>query len=95
MKFVTQNDIVEMNKLYLELKTYAAVARATGFSPSTVKKYIITDYEVVDESNFKRFDRPLPDFNPTIFNGDDWAKLCELSDEEKKEIRELWKELDV
>ena len=46
MKFVTQADIKEMNRLYLELKTYAAVARVTGFSPSTVKKYIVPDFKI-------------------------------------------------
>ena len=33
MRVVTQSDIKEFNRLYLELKTYAAVARKTGFSP--------------------------------------------------------------
>jgi DNA invertase Pin-like site-specific DNA recombinase len=41
---VTEQDKIQINELYLELKTYAAVARETGFSPSTVKKYIIPNY---------------------------------------------------
>lgn len=33
---VTHEDIKKMNRLYLKLKTYAAVSREVGFSPSTV-----------------------------------------------------------
>ena len=95
MKVVTQNDIKEMNRLYLELKTYAAVSRATGFSPSTVKKYIIDGFSMVDETQVKRFNEPLPDLNTKIFRGDDWGALCILSEDEQKEIEDLWKEMEV
>ena len=95
MKVITQKEIKEINRLYAELKTYAAVSRATGFSPATVKKYIIKDYTPTDETTFIRFDHPLPEFDSTIFRGDDWGDLCLLSPEEEQEIRELWKELDV
>lgn len=95
MKVVTNNDIKEMNRLYLELKTYAAVARATGFSPSTVKKYIVKDYKLVDESNIQRFDRPLPEFDSSIFRTNDWGPLCVLSEEEIIEVQKLWNELEV
>lgn len=95
MRVVTNNDIKEMNRLYLELKTYAAVARATGFSPATVKKYIVKDYTVIDESQIQRFDRPLPEFDSTIFRTNDWGPLCELSQEEMLELQKLWNELEV
>ena len=35
---VTDEDIKKMNELYLEIGTYAGVAREVGFSGSTVKK---------------------------------------------------------
>lgn len=95
MKVITQKDIQEINRLYAELHTYAAVARKTGFSPATVKKYVIKDYVPVDETNFKRFNRPLPEFDPTMFRGNDWGALCVLSEDERKEIKELWKEIEV
>lgn len=95
MTVITQKEIREINRLYLELKTYAAVARATGFSPATVKKYVIKDWSEADESNFIRFEKPLPEFDSSIFQGDDWGDLCILSPEEEQEIRELWKELEV
>ncbi len=95
MTVITQKEIREINRLYAELKTYAAVARATGFSPATVKKYVIKDWKDVDESKFIRFDQPLPEFDSSIFRGDDWGDLCLLSPEEEQEIYKLWEELDV
>jgi len=41
---VTQDDILQFNLLYLELGSYAAVARKTGFSAGTVKKYIVENF---------------------------------------------------
>lgn len=95
MKVVTNEDVKEINRLYIELKTYAAVARKTGFSPATVKKYVIPNYQIVDESSFIRFDRPLPEFDRKPFRIDDWGDLCVLSDDEIKLVKELWKELEV
>lgn len=96
MKVITQNDIRQINQLYLEKGSYAAVSRALGFSPATVKKYVQKDYQPVEEKNIIKFDRPLPeDIDYSIFNGDDWGALCELTETEEREIRELWKELDL
>ncbi len=41
---VSQDEIIKMNELYLEYKTYSAVAREVGRAPSTVKKYIDPNY---------------------------------------------------
>lgn len=95
MKIVTQADKIKINEAYLRLKTYAAVARETGFSPATVKKYVINDYVSSEEKQIVRFDRPLPDFDALPFRVTDWGPLCELSDTEKDEIKNLWKELDL
>lgn len=95
MKVVTNADVKEMNRLYKELKTYAAVARKTGFSPTTVKKYIIPGFEIVEEQDIIRFDRPLPEFDSKIFRKDDWGDLCVISEDEYDEITKLWKELEV
>lgn len=39
-KHVTPEEIVEMNRLYSKLGTYAAVAKEIGRSASTVAKYV-------------------------------------------------------
>lgn len=95
MRVITNEDVKNINRLYAELKTYAAVARATGFSPATVKKYVKKDYEVINEKNIIRFNRPLPEFDSSMFRCGDWGPLCELSEDEVKEIRNLWKEIEV
>ena len=96
MKVVTQNDIKKINQLYCELKTYAAVARITGFSPATVKKYIIPNFQTVDETKIIRFDKPLPtNFDNSMFRVEDWGPLCVLTREEQKDVIALWAELEV
>jgi hypothetical protein len=96
MKIITQKDKENINKLYLELGTYAAVSRATGFSPGTVKKYVNPNYSIVDESKIIRYSREsLPDFEPERFRNRDWGELCELSQEEIEGIYLLWKEMSL
>jgi hypothetical protein len=95
MRVVTQANIIEFNRLYKKLKTYAAVSRATGFTPATVKKYIIDGFQEVDEDKIIRFSGELPDFDSTMFRTKDWGSLCELSKQETQDIIQLWKELEI
>ena len=50
-KLVQPSDIIAMNEAYLKIGTYAGAARATGWSASTVKRYIIPDYKPQAEQN--------------------------------------------
>lgn len=96
MKIITQADIKKINQLYLELKTYAAVSRATGFSPGTVKKYVNPNYENISKNNVIRYTRDaLPEFEPERFRAKDWGEMCVLSQEEVQEIYTLWKEVEL
>ena len=94
---ITQEQILEMNKLYLQHKTYAAVARIVGCAPSTVKKYIVPDFVPEEERTIKHFTHEqLPNFTGERFVGvEDVGSLCILSDEEVEEIKELWQELSI
>lgn len=96
---VTNEDILRINELYYKHKTYAEVARQTGFAASTVKKYVIPGWEPVQAENIIHFDiAQLPDFTEAvkIFHGiDNYGNLCALTEFEQKEIEELWKELVV
>lgn len=92
---VTTDDIRVFNEKYYVCHNYAQVARETGFSAGTVKRYIIPDWKPIDESTIVRFNEPLPDIDTTIFRLKRWGKLCELSEEEKEEIRLLQKEVSV
>lgn len=92
---VTQDMIKQINELYLKIKTYSGVAREVCISPSTVKKYIIPNYqseENIKKIIFKKEDIPELSFEK-FKNLEDWGSLCNLTDEEKEEIKELWNEI--
>lgn len=100
MRKITIEDIRNINELYLKYKTYAAVARETGFSPATVKRYIDINYSLISEDDIHRFDpnteMPIDDNYLKLFEGlDNYGVLCVLSETEKNEIKELWKEMTV
>ena len=94
---IDQDMIIKINNLYLELKTYAAVARELGISPSTVSKYVIKGYVPSQELEIIRFDytsfRTLARGHLLISS--DMSETLVLSPEEKEEISELWKELSL
>ena len=97
---VTNEDILRINELYYKHKTYAEVARQTGFSASTVKKYVDKNWTPVCVENIIRFDlAQLPDFFEQVsekFKGiENYGDLCTLSGEEKEEMKVLWGEIAV
>ena len=92
---ITEDQKIQMNILYQELKTYAAVARAMEVSASTVKRYIIPDFVNPKELTITTVQiAELPPVDIDKFK-QPFGNLCILSDEEKEEIKELWKELLV
>lgn len=94
---VTPNDIQLMNELYYELHNKAEVARRTGFSASTVSKYIIPNWTPVIETEVKHIHMSdLPEFDGSLFVGvENYGELCILSDEERKEIELLHNEMSI
>ena len=93
MKRVTQEDIVLMNEAYLACGTYSGVAKATGWSASTVKKYIIPNYtsnQKIEEDNIE-----LPPLEQMVEELSSWCNITCLTPEEEKEIKQLWKEMTV
>ena len=96
---VTNEDILRINELYYKHKTYAEVARQTGFSASTVKKYVIPGWVPVVPAEFIRFDMAqLPDFTTVtdLFKDiDNYGCLCTFTNIEQEQIKELWKELAI
>lgn len=94
---VTTDDIKQFNELYYKHKSYAEVARITGWSSSTVSKYVDKNYQPVVEVEIKRFDpkTDLPEFNSEIFAVDNLGDLLEMSEDELVEMVDLWKELTI
>lgn len=104
MAKITYEDIKNINELYADLKTYAAVSRATGFSPATVKKYVQKNYVPVrDLKDRVENAKPAPEIDLNcitaqilnLFRSDDWKDLCILSEEEYEDIKSLWKEMNI
>ena len=103
---INQEMIEKINELYLEIGTYAGVSRAMGGTPSptTIKKYIIVGYKskaeaeknrkIFTEERLNELDNITDDFWD-IFCVEDWGNLCVLSNEEDKEIVNLWDEMTM
>ena len=96
-KRVTNEDILKFNEIYYRTKTYAEVARETGFSASTVSKYVDKNWKPVEVENIIKFDlKDLPEFDTSIFVGvDNYGDLCVLTEREREEIKELWGEMAI
>lgn len=94
---IDNDTILELNRLYLQIGTYAGVSRAMGGSPSasTVKKYIIPNFVDPNTIEMVKFEGEFPSIDKEMFNRQNWGELCELFNEEKQEIEELWKEMSI
>ena len=94
---VTDNDKIQFNELYLQCGTYAEVARRTGFSASTVKRYIIPNYVSVNAvaENIIPFDKEILAIDQISFpsNRKEFYNLLVLTDIEKEECEKLREEL--
>ena len=97
MARVTSEDILRMNEIYYKTHVFAEVARQTGFSASTVRKYVDVNWKPVVRENIIRFEmKDLPEFDATCFKGiNNYGDLCVLTEREQEEMKELWKELAV
>ena len=97
MARVTSEDILRMNEIYYKTYVFAEVARQTGFSASTVRKYVDVNWKPVVSEDIIRFDiSQIPEFDSSIFKGvDNYGDLCTLTQREYEGIKELWKELPV
>jgi len=90
-KLVQPSDIIAMNEAYLKIGTYAGAARATGWSASTVKRYIIPDYKPeAKREPIKKIEFAIPSAD-TLKYPDSWSSFLTLSEEEIKGIKELQK----
>lgn len=94
---VTSEDILRMNEIYYKTHVFAEVARQTGFSASTVRKYVDVNWKPVEKENIVKFDmNDLPEFDTTCFKGiENYGDLCVLTEREQDEMKELLKELVV
>ena len=92
MKRVTQEAIIEINEAYLACGTLSGAAKATGWSASTVKKYLISDFK--SEQKVEATNIELPPISKVLEQLQDDNLTC-LRPDEEKEIKNLWKEMLV
>jgi len=90
---VDNQAIIEINEAYLATGTYSGAAAATGWSASTVKKYIIPDYK--SEQKIEAVDIELPPLSEIANKLPPWYDITCLTPEEEREIKQLWKEMIV
>ena len=97
MARVTSEDILRMNEIYYKTHVFAEVARQTGFSASTVRKYVDVNWKPIENENIVKFDmNDLPEFDTTCFKGiENYGDLCVLTEREQDEMKELLKELVI
>lgn len=97
MARVTSEDILRMNEIYYKTHVFAEVARQTGFSASTVRKYVDVNWKPIENENIIKFNmNDLPEFDTTCFKGiENYGDLCVLTEREQDEMKELLKELVV
>ena len=93
---VTPEMIEEINELYIQLGVKAQVARQVGVSASTVSKYIIPNYIPKSNRVISKCDiEPTYDFKMFMGTIGSMGNMCELSEEEWADLKELQKEVMV
>jgi hypothetical protein len=96
MAQVTQDDIKRFNELYYKYKTYAEVARQTGFSAGTVSKYVDKNYIPIDDSKKKKFSGEINNKNfDNLIAAENWGMLFKLTEKDEVELKELWTEMAI
>ena len=94
---ITDEQKIEINKLYKIIGTYSGVAKEMGISPSTVKRYIIPDFNMPDETATKNIDinvEPTPVEEICPFTTEEAIyNATKITQEEIDELKKLWKEI--
>lgn len=88
---ITDTDIIKINTLYLAYNNKAKVARETGFSASTISKYIIPGFVLNPEIETKEI-KTIP-INKDNFKSLNWNVLLILSRDEIEDMEKLRKEV--
>lgn len=87
---ITDEQIIQINEEYLLDPVKSHVAKKIGVSASTVSKYLIEGYVSQKQKVIQKTNHSLPSVND-INLGNDWGKICKLSEDEWKELKELQK----
>lgn len=92
MKRVGPEDIIVINEAYLAAGTYSGAAAATGWSASTIKKYVIPNYQSKPKVENTIVKLPSIDVAIDAMSG---KNITCLRPDEEEELKKLWKEMLV
>ena len=92
-KRVTPEDIITINETYLLCGSYSATAKATGWSASTVAKYVDKNYKSSAESAPASPAQPI---EPAALDVAleyllNHSNLSCLTEQERADMKEIWK----
>lgn len=92
-KRVTPEDIITINETYLLCGSYSATAKATGWSASTVAKYVDKNYKSSTESAPAS---PVQPIEPAALDVAleyllNHSNLSCLTEQERADMKEIWK----
>lgn len=89
VKRVQQEDIIKMNELYIQIGTYAGVARAVGFSAGTVKRYIQENYVPQEKMQpIEKIEFEIPSIADLVYPKN-WNEFLQLTDTELEGMKIL------
>lgn len=89
---VDNQAIIEINEAYLACGTLSGAAKATGWSASTIKKYLIPDFK--NEQKVEVTNIELPPISTVLEQLKEDNLSC-LRPSEEEELEALWKEMIV
>ena len=92
MKRVSPEDIILINEAYLACSTLTGAAKATGWSTSTIKKYLIPDFK--SEQKVVVTNIELPPISTVLEQLKEDNLSC-LRPSEEEELEAIWKEMIV
>lgn len=93
-KRVTPEDIITINETYLICKSYSATAKATGWSASTVSKYVDKNYVSkgeIGENPYEDVTIQLADLGTAMDYLLSHSNLSCLTEQERVDMKTIWR----
>lgn len=102
-KRITDEQIIQINEVFLECGVKSRTAQIVGVSASTVTKYLIPGYVSQKQCVIKKFNKPIPGVqvfinqikeksnNTNCGFAKALCEICKVSNEEWEELKEIQK----
>lgn len=93
---ITDEKIKEINIAYLQCRTYSGAAKMCGCAPSTVKKYIIPNFEIkaIEETSYNII--PMDVVNvPKLISPQAIYDATQITVQESEDLKVFWREIMI